>query len=146
MACRTISKGEDGRKQEGFKTGGNHFARKISVIRRRKPSKTLPFPSQNEGKIKLLLASRAKVVHYPRDNFDNGNHLTAGLNLLSRSNSCYCPNETCLISKHTDKRKKYFTLCLFPIFFCNILHSEALQPIWFTTACHYQPDYASIFI
>lgn len=42
----------------------------------------LPFPSQNEGKIKLLPVRRAKDASSSRERFDNGKHLTAGL-------SCY---------------------------------------------------------
>lgn len=80
-------------KQERFKTGGNHFARKISAISGRKLWKMLPFPSQNEGKIKLLPVRRAKVASPSRESFDNGKHLTAGLELLSCSNSCYGLNE-----------------------------------------------------
>lgn len=80
-------------KQERFKTGGNHFTRKISAISGRKLWKMLPFPSQNEGKIKLLPVRRAKVASYPREKFDNGKHLTAGLKLLSCSNSCYSLSE-----------------------------------------------------
>ena len=48
----------------------------------------LPFPSQNEGKIKLLPVRRAKVASPSRESFDNGKHLTDGLE-LSCSNSCY---------------------------------------------------------
>lgn len=80
-------------KQERFKTGGNHFTRKISAISGRKLWKMLPFPSQNEGKIKLLPVRRAKVASPSRESFDNGKHLTAGLELLSCSNSCYGLNE-----------------------------------------------------
>lgn len=79
-------------KQERFKTGGNHFTRKISAISGRKLWKMLPFPSQNEGKIKLLPVRRAKVASPSREGFDNGKHLTAGLE-LSCSNSCYGLNE-----------------------------------------------------
>jgi hypothetical protein len=42
----------------------------------------LPFPSQNEGKIKLLPVRWAKDASSSRERFDNGKHLTAGL-------SCY---------------------------------------------------------
>lgn len=42
----------------------------------------LPFPSQNEGKIKLLPVRRAKDASSSRERSDNGEHLTAGL-------SCY---------------------------------------------------------
>lgn len=68
--------------QEGCKTGGNHFTRKISAISGRKLWKMLPFPSQNEGKIKLLPVRWAKDASSSRERFDNGKHLTAGL-------SCY---------------------------------------------------------
>lgn len=80
-------------KQGRCKTGGNHFTRKISAISGRKLWKMLPFPSQNEGKIKLLPVRRAKVASPSRESFDNGKHLTAGLELLSCSNSCYVLNE-----------------------------------------------------
>lgn len=65
--------------QEGCKTGGNHFTGKISAISGRKLWKMLPFPSQNEGKIKLLPVRRAKDASSSRERFDNGKHLTAGL-------------------------------------------------------------------